>query len=204
MTNEKPSITPLDGKTTVDDKVRFEPERLSYQSASLIAERIARRVSKELEGWSVVIVDTSTVADIANLEATFFELTQLANDYEALAERAVQLHERRSERSEDSVKTKLPPGSGVIQESFVVAPVITAATTAISAGLGLMSLFRQDVELHGTETSIDSLSFKIALAEQLCSKTKVLIAELYVPHKEDLSKSKLQQQMAQVRAAYRA
>jgi hypothetical protein len=207
MANDKPTITPLDGKTTVDDKVRFEPECLSYQSANFVAERIAQRVREDLKGRPVVIVDTSAVTDIANLEASFFELRQLVDDYEALAERAVQLHRVRSEASldkDDTRRTKVEqvPDSGVLLENFIAPiPAITAITTVLSAGIGLASLFRQDVELHGTETSVDSLTFKIALAEQLRVTTSVYIAELYLPTSRALAKSDLRSQMEKVRAA---
>ena len=48
-------IKPLDGKTTVDDKVVFEPQRLSYDAARVIAEKIARRISGRTRDREVVI-----------------------------------------------------------------------------------------------------------------------------------------------------
>ena len=37
---------PVDGKTTIDDKVMFEAQRLSYDAARVIAEKIAQRIAQ--------------------------------------------------------------------------------------------------------------------------------------------------------------
>ena len=73
----------------------FEPSRLSYQSAALIAERIAKRVKTETEDKIVVITGTPLLADFANLQAVFLLLRSLQMDYEVLATQAASLCKRK-------------------------------------------------------------------------------------------------------------
>jgi hypothetical protein len=45
-----PKVTPLEGQTTVHDKMVFETERLSYQSAGCLAEKIVTAVKNAVNG----------------------------------------------------------------------------------------------------------------------------------------------------------
>jgi hypothetical protein len=50
----------------------------------------------------------------------------------------------------------------------------------LSAALGLVSIFREDVEYHGAQTAIDSLAFELALAAQL-TRGDNKAAKVFVP-----------------------
>ena len=81
-------IKPVDGKTSIDDKVMFEAQRLSYDAARIIAEKIAQRISQRTKEKEVVIAGTQLLADMSNLVATKAILEELAKDYTLLAEAA--------------------------------------------------------------------------------------------------------------------
>src|SRR4051812_1799248 len=81
---ESASVTPLEGKTTIDDKLLFEPTRLSYQCAARIAERIAGQVMESIRGKVVVIAGVDFLADLANLNAAVAVLEALERDYMGL------------------------------------------------------------------------------------------------------------------------
>lgn len=175
-----PAVTPLDGKTTIDDKMFFEPERLSYESAGRIAEKIARKVRAAVQGRLVVIAGTSLLADLANLQAVYLNLDGLRRDYDALASHAAGLAGKRSLpllKVEGLVETAVAGlATGVV--SAAIAPAATLATAA----LGLVSLFRQDVEFHGAKTALDPLTFELALAAKVKAEGggKVYVPDLMV------------------------
>jgi hypothetical protein len=205
MANEKPStipsVTALDGKTTAVD-MRFEPQRLSYISASKISTRIASVLSKEIQRRSsrpkkIVIVDTAVLADFTNLAAVRAELKQLVADYKSLAAHAALVNSQRQKQSlrqsgkpvdsteaatfGNTFKAIIPGAAIALAPAIVGGAAIAPASSLIAAGLGLLSLFRQDVDYHGTDTVVDSLSFKIALASHLKPLAeKVWIADLYL------------------------
>lgn len=176
---------PEQGKTTIDDKMFFEPVRLSYESSSLLAKRIASRIAERVAGQSVVIVRESLLADFANLNATYLTLQQLRNEYDALAQRAAGAIPTPA-FSKEGVKSR-----GFVKESLAataaVAGVATAAVAAsgplapvVGAALGLVALLRQDVEYHGEQTTVDALAFEIALANDLkaAGATRVVVPDL--------------------------
>lgn len=171
-------ITPLEGKTTIDDKMFFEPERLSYQSAVRIAQKIADQVSQEVNGELVVIAGTSLLADFANLQAVYLVLESLRRDYEAIARQAESLTKRTILVQPELESLALPEADNlaVAAASAAFAP----ATTLVSAALGLVSLFREDVEFRGIKTIIDPLSFELTLAAAVKAKkaNKVFVPDL--------------------------
>ena len=59
------SVKSPDGKMTLDDKMIFEPQRLSYESADRIAQEICVEIANEIKDKTVVIVDMSLLADFA-------------------------------------------------------------------------------------------------------------------------------------------
>lgn len=176
--NATSSVTALQGKTTIDDKMFFEPCRLSYQSADGIAEKIAREVQGAAKGKTVVIAGTPLLADFTNLQAVYLVLESLQSEYETLVNLATSLGKRLSPQPEEverSAATDTPtPFSGLL--SGVIAP----ATSLVSGALGLVSLFRQDVEYHGIKTVVDPLAFEIALSSKVKSAgaAKVFVPDL--------------------------
>jgi hypothetical protein len=183
-----PDITapkPLDGKTTIDDKMFFEPERLGYESVVEVAKKIADQVHNKTSDRIIVIAGPSVLADFANLQAVHGILDSLLHDYNGLSELAApkpRVHGEIYEETftEEAEAATIPSAAALV--GSVVASVISPATTLVGGTLGLVSLFRSDVEYHGEKTSIDTLAFEIALANQLRAncEIKVFIPDLTV------------------------
>ena len=177
MSDTPTSVTPLEGKTTIDDKMFFEPERLSYQCADAIAGEIAQRVKNEVSEKTVVIASTQLLADFANLQAVYVMLDSLTRDYQSVAHLGRELTQRRSQPGLESLN--------LASESVIAAAVtgaIAPATAMVNMALGLVSFFREDVEYHGAKTVVDSLAFELAIASHLreVGAPKVIIPDLRI------------------------
>jgi len=194
------SVTPLQGKTTIDDKMFFDPERLSYESAARIAERIAREINNDVKSKTVVIAGTRLLADFANLQATYVLLDSLRRDYESIGAQAQSLLGQKAPQ-EEALESFMSKPLGVV--AGTVASVISPATAAVGAALGLVSLFRQDVDYHGEKTLVDALAFEIALAAEvkIVGATDVYVPDLVVLAALDNEKSLLQIRINQVQRA---
>ena len=143
---------PLEGKTS-GEEMKFEPIRLSYLSAEAVAKDIAAKLSGSVKDKTVVIMGTSLLVDFTNLASTLTTLEGLKQDYHAV-----------SSCSSAMTSTGKPPAAARV-DSLVAAPLSVAA--AATQVLGLISLFREDVEYKGVETVVDPLSFEIVLASAL-------------------------------------
>jgi len=154
-------IKPLDGKTTVDDKVVFEPQRLSYDAARVIAENIARRISGRTRDQVVVIAGSQLLADFSNLVATKAVLEELANEYDALAKAT-----HASTPVLPAAVRSTRPRTTELLHLNLAAPLETV-TAGVQGALALLSLFRQDVDYKGVPVSIDTLGFEIELAARI-------------------------------------
>lgn len=148
---------PLAGTTTVDEKVVFEAQRLSYDAARVIAEKIAFRISGRTRDQIVVIASSQLLADMSNLVAIKVVLEELAREYSALAHTVetlpVAVHGSLNEdaRSPAAFTTAL-------------SSTLTAATAAVQSALTLVALFRQDVDYKGVAITLDTQAFEIELA----------------------------------------
>jgi hypothetical protein len=151
-------IKPVDGKTTIDDKVMFEAQRLSYDAARVVAEKIAQRISQRTKEKEVVIAGTQFLADMSNLVATKAILEELAKDYALLAEAAPSARATLATRSFTR---------GIVAITSTLNPVVGAVTVGVQTALTLVSLFRQDVDYKGVPISIDTLAFELELAARL-------------------------------------
>jgi hypothetical protein len=151
-------IKPVDGKTTIDDKVMFEAQRLSYDAARVIAEKIAQRISQRTKEKEVVIAGTQFLADMSNLVATKAILEELAKDYALLAETTPVAQAEFATRS---------LWRGAVAITSKLNPVVGAVTAGVQTALTLVSLFRQDVDYKGVPISIDTLAFELELAARL-------------------------------------
>nr|MBA2684497.1 hypothetical protein [Gemmatimonadaceae bacterium] len=165
---------PLDGKTTFDDKVIFEAQRLSYDAARVIAEKIAKRISGRTKDHAVVIAGTQFLADLSSLAATAEVLVELEQDYHAFAHPA-QSMTRSVSRGESNAgfhAALIPP----------LLPILSAATAAAQGALSLVSLFRQDVDYKGVPVSIDTVAFEIELAARvrMHKAREVIVPDLVV------------------------
>jgi hypothetical protein len=197
MAESETSVTPLEGKTTIDDKMFFEPERLSYQCAVDIAAEIAENVKAEVTNQTVVIASTQLLADFANLQAAYTTLETLAQDYENVASLGREFTMRRSLTvMEESVVPDAVIGAAL---TSAIAP----ATTLVNAALGLVGFFREDVEFHGARTTVDTLAFEITLAAHLkqVAGTKVIIPDLKVGSAVITTEGSLSFRLAKVQKA---
>jgi hypothetical protein len=169
-----PEITPLEGKTTIDDKLSFDPLRLSYESACTIASKIVRPIAVRIKDQVVVVVSTSILADFANLQAAYLTLEGLMQEYSSIAQQA-QSTDNRWKPAAGFELFGLTEGVAATAATTVgsvlgtAAAVITPVGTAVTAALGVLSLFREDVEYHGVTTSVDRLAFEIEVAASLKS-----------------------------------
>ncbi len=160
-----PKVTPLEGKTTIDDKMFFESTRLSYISAQSIAKQIACQVKDDVKEKRVVIAGTSLLADFTNLQAVYLELESLQKDYDALARHGVSLLDRRKIEMPEKIRSLMASPAGLV--GTAVSAEIAPITTILGASLGLISLFREDVEYHGIKTEIDPIAFELVVASEV-------------------------------------
>jgi hypothetical protein len=176
------------GSTTVDDKLTFEPQRLSYQSADALAHRIARRVAPRIKDRTVIIAGTALLGDFANLSALHLSLDILEREYSSIAAQARAL--RVPKGALDEQRLQLEGKLLRLNEASLVGAVGTAAAAVaaaagspvLGAALGLIGLLKQDVEYHGVPAPIDSLSFDIALAGHIreAGASAVVVPDLAV------------------------
>src|ERR1700734_4313465 len=94
-----PQVTPLEGKTTIDDKLIFEPQRLSYESARVIASQIVCPIADRIKDQVVVVVSTSVLADFANLQAAYLTLEGLTQEYSSISQHAQRSVDNRNKPS---------------------------------------------------------------------------------------------------------
>lgn len=160
-TRSLPAAQPLAGQTTADDKMVFEPERLSYESARRLAATIANALPDRDKNKRIVIASLADLADVANFRGTAVMLDLLQKDYEQIALSARTANERRIEVQ--------PEAFGIMAAANVLPPVtpLSGIATVVNAGLGLASLFRQDVSFSGSPASVDAVAFEIAVAAAL-------------------------------------
>lgn len=154
---------PLEGTTTVDDKMTFEPGRLSYVAARRIAALVAQRVKPHVGTAAVVLAGDAFLADLGNLRAATLQLEMLADDYRRVSG---SLNAANANRTASMTPTVLTTG------------VVPAVTAGLQGALGLVSLLRENVEFKGVETRVDPRAFEIALASQLTARG---VAKVYVP-----------------------
>jgi hypothetical protein len=154
---------PLEGKTTVDEKMRFEAERLSYEAARQIASKIAELVSHRTSEKRVVIAGVQLLADLSNLVATRLLLEGIESDYRALASAL--------DAAAPPTSEQVPSGSPrTLDAATAVAagvPALTPLASVVGAGLSLASLFREDVEYRGVKSEIDATALELELAARI-------------------------------------
>lgn len=214
------AVTPLQGTTTVDDKMVFGPQRLSYASADAIAERITSQVKSQVSGRLVIIANTALLADFSNLQAVYLNLDSLQSDYDAVSSYASAMNQRRAGAATkpkgagpkilDSIALESGPGSLAGSPILDIAGLAAAAVTplapvtaAIGAAIGLVSLFRQDVVYQGTVTTVDGLAFELALAARVkaAGASSVYVPDLAFILSADSGPGSVRNRLADIQAA---
>lgn len=163
MPESTTGVTPLGGTTTVDDKMTFEPGRLSYLAARRIAAVVAEQVKPYVGEKPVALAGDAFLADLGNLGASKVQLEMLIDDYERIS------------LSLTAAPAKVATSTATAALASAVVPAVTAG---LQGALGLVALLRENVEFKGFDTKIDPRAFEIALAAQL---TAHHVADVYVP-----------------------
>lgn len=198
-----PAAQALDGKTTVDDKMVFEPERLSYLSAVDLAARIAAAIPGDNAAERpVVIAGVPFLSDLANLVAIGTLLDTLAEDYQSLGEQADHLREKRLPQTGADTDVVTLRAANVMSVLPPFAPV-AAVAAGLNTAIGIVSLFREDVSFSGVRTGVDSLAFEIAVAGELKKRgfATVLIPDLFVVPTHDAVKDSLRGRLQAIERA---
>jgi hypothetical protein len=168
---------PLEGSATLDDKMTFEPTRLSYRGAVAAAAEIARVTCEAMaQDREIVITGGELLTDLANLTATELMLAQSEKQYTAIAALADKLLPEELEPS--SVVFALPPGGGTAAIKGAVAAFaagIPPVVAGLQAGIGLLALFRENVEFTGTAVTLDQLAVQFAVAAALKTHAKPVV-----------------------------
>ncbi|MGD0230941.1 MAG: hypothetical protein ABSC19_11355 [Syntrophorhabdales bacterium] len=170
---EATKMSPLEGRTSVDDKMVFEAEWLSYGSAGRLAMTIADAVQGDVTGKTVVIAGAAFLTDMANLQAILVRLEELQNAYKALGEYADEMAQARQEHVEEGEKIRkmeivpFMAGVGLTGGAAALMGAVGTVAAGVSAALGLASLFREDVNYAGIQTVVNQLAFELALASRV-------------------------------------
>jgi hypothetical protein len=199
-----PGVTPLDGTTTLDDKMAFEPERLAYRSAVVVAERIATNV-RELKPppTNVVITGGELLGDLSNLVATKVILEQIVTEFDAIPRLAERLAPAKRSRALESVATgAVAPAAAAAPLAAAVLAGVNPVIAGVQAGLGLLALLRQNVQFTGATTTIDQVAVQFAVASALVSQTiRVEIEPIATLPALEAKDSDLRQHLEQVERA---
>jgi len=188
-------VTSVAGKTTLDDKMSFEPERLAYVSAGTVAGRIAKRVVADVGTTRpVVISGGELMADLTNLAATEMLLKQVVAQYKTCEA----LGEAMTKAEEGDERMMIAASAAAAAGLPGVAPLLTAAQSAIA----LLGLFREDVEYRGAKTEVDQMAFRFALAAHLKDKgVDVRTYDTALPAAPAAGASAIEQALADAEAA---
>lgn len=205
--NDQP-VKLLEGKTSVDGSMLLEPQILSYQSAKILASKIAELVKENLSQKTnaIVLADSKFLADYASLKAAYFSLDHLIEAYGNLAKAVSELtHKHQKESISDTAPSVLsePKIAGIGAAALAIPSVISPALAALNASIELLGFFRQDVEFHGVTTAIDALSFQIALAHELKETNKdfnILIPALQMFPSVNKESDSLEKRLSQLEA----
>lgn len=145
-------VKPLDGKTTVDDKVAIESLTLAYASIESIACEISRVVNARNPS-RVVIHNGSGVGSLLQYES-FLAQTEVIRQ---------------------AFLNAVPPADLPSKEAVALAAVIPAVTGTVKAVIDLISLFRTDVDIKGKDFIIDDTALVASVAHKLQSKGKIAV-----------------------------
>lgn len=147
-----PSVTPLEGNTTIDDGVKVEVQIIAHRAVAEIAERLASALPLEPDGkCTVVLLDAS--------------LGRALLEYRAL-DAAVGILHRRFE----ALERLWSPAVGEMRPSLA----LPAAGAVLQEALGFLSLLRQDTRYFGREVAIGELALRSMLAAHIRRRALVV------------------------------
>ncbi|HEU5134843.1 MAG TPA: hypothetical protein VFU13_06835 [Steroidobacteraceae bacterium] len=176
-----PAEIPEAGKTTIDDKMRFGPLRMAYESANALALDIANTVADKVKEKTVVIAGTQLLADYANLQAALLSLKGLEQEYKDLATYAKKVAPKTAAtiRQETAVQpSRAATDAAAAAAPAVVTGLVAAGNPFVAAAMGALALLKTDVEFRGVETRVDRLAFELAVANAVASHGA---ARVFVP-----------------------
>jgi hypothetical protein len=158
---ERAVATPLEGKTTVDDTIRFECEVLAHRSAAVLAARIAEEIDATVhkrKPCTIHFLD-ATLALALGLHRTFYQQCDvLGQAFESAAERA----RRGIEALKDKRALTAKPEAAVLT-------VGTVLTGALATTANLLSYFNLDTSFFGRSASVTEQVLVMELARRLRS-----------------------------------
>jgi hypothetical protein len=146
----------------------------------------------------VAIAGIHLLADFANLQASYLILDSLGQDYESIGGQASALADDRS-LSVAHFESEVPRAASLTQ----IPDATTTLSAVVGATLGLVGMFRADVDYHGEKTVVDALAFEIALAAEIKARgaTKVFVPDLMVIPAMKAVKDSLQDRLDRVQRA---
>jgi hypothetical protein len=147
------SVTPLEGKTTVSDKVNIEANIMAYNVMSDIAFEASKHIRNKIPGaQAIAIYNQKEVRDWRFYQAMFpafeAELNRLIKEYDRILKESVDEATARSEME------KTPLGAEVL----TLGPIregLLAGSSVVRSVIDLMSLFRTNTEIAGVEVTPD-------------------------------------------------
>jgi hypothetical protein len=149
------TITPLEGKTEVDEKVLIEAEILAYRMLDAAATTIATAVAPKA-GAAIVIHNGADLAAVGAYRAFSGQMEALAKEYDAIA----------APSQPDALA--------------IAGAAIVGITAAVKTVIDLVALFRTDRKIQGVQVEIMDLALVSEVAGKLAAnKKKVYISELY-------------------------
>lgn len=153
------SVTALEGKVAIDDKLTIEVEILAHAAMCRIAGQIARDIAtKATAGETVVIYSERDLGLLSRLRAAGFEIDNLVARYKALLRDEVSL---------------------VLPELFL--PV--AAGAVLKSVIDVLALFRTDTEIKGKSLTFDEAALVAEITRQLPGNPppRIIYPALHLP-----------------------
>jgi predicted nucleic acid-binding Zn-ribbon protein len=148
-----PSVTPLEGKTTLDDKVTIEAEIVSYKAMSDAMYRVGNEIHSYFpNAKTIAIYSESDVKDWRFYQAMFpafkFQLEDINKEYADLLSKRLSVT-RQPGQTESATMTELF-GIGMAQDALF------AGSSLTKSFIDFISLFRTDTVISGVPVTIES------------------------------------------------
>jgi hypothetical protein len=156
-------VKPLEGKTTIDDKLSIECELLCYNSLNKIAAQIAAEFSEGHSSAHVIFLDDTCRSALQVHRAFSLEVELLKHEFGRVKEAAA---------------PELPATEGeVVQEALTPGLVTSALKASVNGARGLagsvidlLALFRTDTTYSGRTVTINQNSLALSLAGALTKR----------------------------------
>src|ERR1700675_1259757 len=176
------NVKPLEGTTTIDDKLSIECDILCYASVNNIAFQIALEFNKIREsGALVIILDDTSKQALHLVRVLVWQTDFLIQEFARAAQEAAPQVPALAEAAAPQVR--VPMEGETMLEGFVPAlPAVTAIKTAATAAtdvgrsvIDLLSLFRTDTSYAGRTVTVNENSLMLSLAGKLVERQHSVI-----------------------------